>query len=217
MTCLFRRGAERRANENRANYERAHENHSKQEPATEHRALAIRSKRAAYAMPTDFCRMFEDQVDGLYTLALLLTGDPMKADVCFVAGLDDCVRGGPVFREWARSWAKRMVIKNAIRIIAPSGSDGESAVVIPFSESNAPVAVITRMQPLDRFVFVLSVLEGYPDRECSLLLSCPVEEVAAARARALQRLAAVAGRKGSSDSALGTMANQSKPFYGAAS
>jgi len=42
------------------------------------------------------------------------------------------------------------------------------------------------LQPLDRFVFVMSVLEGYADRECSALLGCTPAEVVEARIRALQ-------------------------------
>ena len=49
----------------------------------------------------------------------VLTADPEKAEQCFVAGLDDSIHGTPVFKEWARSWSKRMIIKNAIRLIAP--------------------------------------------------------------------------------------------------
>jgi len=44
------------------------------------------------------------------------------------------------------------------------------------------------LQPLDRFVFVMSVLEGYADRECSALLGCTPAEVVEARIRALQAI-----------------------------
>ena len=48
------------------------------------------------------------------------------------------------------------------------------------------LAAVSQLQPLDRFVFVMSVLEGYADRECSALLGCSPGEVAEARIRALQ-------------------------------
>src|SRR5260370_11679704 len=55
----------------------------------------------------------------LYWLSFILTADPGKAEQCFVSGLDDCSAGNQVFTEWARSWARRTVIKNAIRLISP--------------------------------------------------------------------------------------------------
>jgi hypothetical protein len=42
------------------------------------------------------------------------------------------------------------------------------------------------LAPLERFVFVMSVLERYSDRECSLLLYCMVKDVIDARSRSLQ-------------------------------
>lgn len=38
----------------------------------------------------------------------LLTGDPEKAEKCLVGGIEDCVKQNLVFREWARSRAKRL-------------------------------------------------------------------------------------------------------------
>jgi DNA-directed RNA polymerase specialized sigma24 family protein len=41
----------------------------------------------------------------------------------------------------------------------------------------------------ERFVFVISVLEGYEDRECAALLGCTVLEVDQARVQASQQIA----------------------------
>src|SRR4029077_37906 len=68
-----------------------------------------------YASCEDFRRIFEEDLHGLYQLSFLLTGDPQKAELCFVAGLEDCVKESRVFTEWARTWAKRVIVKNAIR------------------------------------------------------------------------------------------------------
>ncbi|HYU44970.1 MAG TPA: isochorismatase family cysteine hydrolase [Terriglobales bacterium] len=48
-----------------------------------------------YTMPPDFCAVFNDDLDHLYTLSLLLTADHQKAEQCFVAGLEDCLQGNP--------------------------------------------------------------------------------------------------------------------------
>lgn len=146
-----------------------------------------------YTMPTDFCKVFNDHLDHLYTLSLLLTADHHKAEQCFVAGLKDCLQGNPVFREWAQSWATRTVIKNGIRIISPLRNELKTTtencdLTEPPSETDTPAATITKLPPFDRFVYVMSVLEKYSDRECSMLLDCTVEEIVRARTQALQRL-----------------------------
>ena len=50
-------------------------------------------------------------------------------------------------------------------------------------------AVVASWEPFERFVFVMSVLEGYGLRECAALLACPVQDVITAKSFALQRLA----------------------------
>jgi DNA-directed RNA polymerase specialized sigma24 family protein len=149
-----------------------------------------------YAMPTDFCQLFHDHLDHLYTLSLLLTADHGKAEQSFVAGLEDCLQGNPAFREWAQSWARRTVIKNAIRMISPTRADqnqpGEDCGLVDETlGADSPVAAITKLPPFHRFVYVLSVLERYSDRECSVLLDCAVEDIVLARTQALQRLASI--------------------------
>jgi DNA-directed RNA polymerase specialized sigma24 family protein len=167
------------------------------EPSGQPVKLQDAAKRVRdHTMPTDFCEVFNDHVDHLYTLSLLLTADHHKAEECFVAALEDCLQGNPVFREWAQPWATRTVIKNAIRIISPSRTEtnttaGNYDFREPTSEAGTPPAAITKLQPFDRFVYVMSVLEKYSDRECSILLDCTVEEIAGARTHTLQRLVSV--------------------------
>ena len=149
-----------------------------------------------YAMPAEFCQVFNDRMDHLFTLSLLLTADHHKADQCFVTALQDCLQGTPVFREWVQSWAIRTVIKNAIRMVLPlrNGAKRTSEVYElgePISEFDTTAVAIMQLQPFDRFVYVMSVLEKYSDRECSLLLDCAVEKVVGARIHAFQRLASV--------------------------
>jgi DNA-directed RNA polymerase specialized sigma24 family protein len=48
---------------------------------------------------------------------------------------------------------------------------------------------VTKLGPLERFVFVMSVLERYSDRDCALLLGCNPNKVPQARKKALHRLA----------------------------
>jgi hypothetical protein len=51
------------------------------------------------------------------------------------------------------------------------------------------VALVLQWTAFERFVFVMSVLEGYAVRECAALLSCTDQEIIAARSHVLERLA----------------------------
>jgi len=144
-----------------------------------------------YATCADFCKVFNDSVDRLYTLALLLTADRDRAEHCFLSAFEHCARSTTVFREWAESWAKRTMIMTAIHIVFRSQTPTSAQVRAENNEG-----AVSRMEPLftrvlnlapfDRFVFVMSVLERLPDRECALLLDCVVRDVIDAKEQALQ-------------------------------
>ena len=187
---------------------------SEQDRTKQGRTKEGRSKRTDYAMPADFCRMFADDVDHLYTLAWLLTADRHKAEQCLVAGLEDCLQGNAVFREWAHSWATRMVVKNAIRMTFPSPLQHETKTAAGIPEPDTQADAITSLKPFDRFVYVLSVLEKYSDRECSMLLECAVEKVVHARTRALQVLAGAGSRNAPPETALTGVAEELKQVCG---
>ncbi|HEV3038564.1 MAG TPA: hypothetical protein VHA33_12390 [Candidatus Angelobacter sp.] len=146
-----------------------------------------------YATGLDFCRIFKEDMKNLYLLSLLLTADPEKAEQCFVAGLDDCVAHNQVFEEWARSWARRAIIKNAIRLIAPQPA-GVNSVPKDFTnqlgmELQAQFSLLLGLPSFERFAFVMSVLEGYSERECTLLLGCTRADLMSARSEALRKIA----------------------------
>jgi len=103
-----------------------------------------------------------------------------------------------VFREWARSWAKRIIVESAIRELkprpSPSNSSSVGTVFSPSEESSASagnfdVDALLGLGDFERFVFVLSVLEHYSQHECALLLGCSVLEIRQGRFRALEALA----------------------------
>lgn len=152
----------------------------------------------AYTTSTEFCRVFAANMDSMHLLSFLLTADLTKAEECFVSGLGDCVKGSYVFRDWARSWARRTIIQNAVRLLAPRAS--RSAVTAAPSETvnrrfgrtpqaAAAIASILGLEDFERLVFVMSVLEQYSDQDCSVLLGCSRLDVREARTRALQHIA----------------------------
>jgi hypothetical protein len=56
---------------------------------------------------------------GLYLLSYLLTGDCAQAERCFVTGLDLTNEDNAAFRDWAHTWARRVIVDNALRLVAP--------------------------------------------------------------------------------------------------
>ena len=152
-----------------------------------------------YASCEDFCRVFDEDMNGIYQLAFLLTADREQAEQCFVSGLEDAVEGNPVFKEWVRSWARRAVILNAKRLINPRPAEGNvrgpsisdsvnnNGNALP-TEQQAEVAAVLGLGPFARFVYVITVLERYSDQECSVLLGYTRRDVLAARTRAFQQI-----------------------------
>jgi hypothetical protein len=164
----------------------------------ESRKISKGESTSSYATGGDFCWIFKEDMQNLYGLSLLLTADREKAEQCFVAGLDDCASGNQVFKEWARSWARRAIIKRAIRLIAPTPANGnangilQTAAVLNHAEDlelPSEFSALLDLQSFERFVFVMSVLEGYSDRECELLLGCTHQVLIIVRVRALRQLA----------------------------
>ena len=146
-----------------------------------------------YATHSDFCAIFLQQLDRLYSLALILTGDEFRAEECLLVALDSCAEGSPVFKESAVAWSRRMVIKRAIRFMAPlPTSPSRSNLVVnrcdSSSEQDASLKSVQELRPFNRFVFVMTVLESYSDRDCALLLDCSCADVVAARIRAFQQI-----------------------------
>ena len=149
-----------------------------------------------YASSDDFRRVFEEDMDSLYVLSFLLTADREKAEQCFVSGLEDAVEGNPVFKEWARSWARRVVIVNAVRAMNPrpmEENDGSNSAPVSRNAATAPVeqveiAAVLALEPFERFVYVMTVLERFSDLDCSLLLGCARRDVVAARTRAFEQI-----------------------------
>ena len=156
-----------------------------------------RNEPNPYATREEFIRLFHEDMNGLSQLSFLLTGDQEKAEKCLVAGIEDCVKENRVFREWAGSWAKRIIVANAIRELKPRPSlpsSSRSATVLSHSERLSGSAgyfdleTVLRLGDFERFVFVMSVLENYSLHECSLLLSCSVLEIRQTRVHALEEL-----------------------------
>ena len=149
----------------------------------------------AFATSSDFCRVFATDSENMHLLSFLLTADHTKADECFVSGLENCDKANGVFRDWARSWARRTIVRTAVHMLRPrrNQSTGTTAPGDPVicesarsPEAEGAIGSIIGFEDFERFIFVMSVLEGYSDQDCSVLLDCSRQDVRETRVRALQ-------------------------------
>jgi len=146
----------------------------------------------------DVRETFSEDLNSLYQLSFLLTRDHEKAERCFVVGIEHLVKGNRAFNQWAHAWSKRIVAENAIREVKPRSGvphSYSSAIVYPYrAQLSTPpgghfeLEAILALEDFDRFVFVLSVLDNYSERDCAFFLDCSVLEVREARTRALEKL-----------------------------
>jgi hypothetical protein len=122
---------------------------------------------SGYATYPDFCKSFVDDLQLLYLLAFLLTGSQTEAEQCFVATVEDAVREDCVFKGWEHVWIKRFLIVNAIRRVFPGPTESIGKQPVRYdaeveSRGRCTInAVAALAPPIQRFVFVMSVLERY--------------------------------------------------------
>jgi hypothetical protein len=125
-------------------------------------------ERAAFnATVADFLKALNEEMHGLYLLSFLLAADHDKAKQCFISAIGECVEGIGVFIDWARLWTRRAVLKHAIQMIRPEPENADNVSFISFrgqatSTQNNPFTAILSLDVFERFVFVMSTLEGSP-------------------------------------------------------
>jgi hypothetical protein len=145
-----------------------------------------------YPTVTDFLKTFNEEMHSLYLLSFLLTADHDKAEQCLVSAMGECVEGIGVLVDWARSWTRGAVLKHAIQMIMPVREHTDCVSVISRKRSvapaeNNPFATIVLLDAFERFVFVMSILEGQSEEECANLLKCSRRDVMIARVLAIKR------------------------------
>jgi hypothetical protein len=85
-----------------------------------------------------------------------------------------------------------MIILEAIRLLharlITDTSESFGRIAGDCATDRIEIAELVKLPVFERFAFVMSVLEGYSDHECSLHLGCTRATVAAARVRAFERI-----------------------------
>jgi hypothetical protein len=135
---------------------------------------------------TEYAEIFIDQMNGLYLLSFLIAADRQIAERCFSKALDEYVEARGGFLEWAKQDGRRAVLRHAIQIMRPAPKQAYywsfyGNVRPSISAAHQPFAAITSLSAFERFVFVMSVIEGLSQNNCAALLNCSIEDVAIGR------------------------------------
>src|SRR5208282_5382462 len=105
-----------------------------------------------YATRSEFRRIFEKDMNSLYLLSFLLTGDRTIAQQCFVGGLHSAQNGNQVFKEWAEFWARRAIIQNAFVMSGLERySEQECSLLLGCTRGDVAEARTRSLERLGRF------------------------------------------------------------------
>jgi hypothetical protein len=152
----------------------------------------VNERETPYPTVTGLFMTVKEEMHSLYLLSFLLTADHDKAEQCLVSAMEECVEGMGVFMDWARSWTRGAVIKRAIQMIRPAPDHSGYVSLISLRRPATPAeynpfATILLLDAFERFVFVMSILEGQSEEECANLLRCSRRDVMIAQVLALTR------------------------------
>lgn len=147
----------------------------------------VNTFRTDYATCKDICAAFEREMDQFYLFAFLLTGNHASAEACFLRVMNSAPGDQLVLKQYVPSWIRRRLIKDAMETVF--GTSRSTKATDPWFEG-APakdaIDHLAQLPDMERFVYVMAVLEGYSMKQCSVLLGRTVETVNTAKVRALE-------------------------------
>lgn len=159
----------------------------------------VKDGSSRYATAPEFRAVFAEDRRSLYRLSLLLLGSEENIEQCIQRALNECIEAASVFQPFAKSWARRCIIRTAFQL-ADMRKQGSPLAVRPTLSTDGlgiytweVCSNIIALSGLQRFVFVMSALEQYNDQECSILLRCSRNDVCDARARTWRHLEEACG------------------------
>ena len=149
---------------------------------------------AGYATAANFMEFYNEEMHSLLLLSLLLTADPVKAEKCFIDGLEACLHEMDLFLGKALLLARRAIIERAVMAVKFTKGRLRSQPLAgvqrrsKWADDNF-VGAIFALGTFERLVFVMSLLERQSDDDCCALLDCEPCEIESARSTALRNLA----------------------------
>ena len=151
--------------------------------------------RGEYTSKEEFVSVFKCERAGLQRLAILLTANSDAVKRCLIRAFQECISNSSVSRQWACSWTRRVVIRNAISLVrsrdsesSVNPSDDKDDEFIAFTPDDSASAIagsesILDLPEFDRLVFVICDLEHYSIYDCALLLDTSLRNIVEARQR----------------------------------
>jgi DNA-directed RNA polymerase specialized sigma24 family protein len=158
--------------------------------------LISQNENSLYATPLDFKEVFTNEITDLLRLSLQLTADAEKAESCVIVAMKDCFGRSCVSKSQVHTWARRMVIRNAIRMVwrTPNNVLRELEFELHLQPGDVRVeelresVAILSLPDFDRLAFVICMLERYSILDCAFLLGHTAQEVHDAIVRARREL-----------------------------
>lgn len=156
----------------------------------------VSNETRPYATDEDFRLLFETEITDVFRLSLQLTADVEKAEHCLILAMRDCFGRSTIARSFLRIWARRMVIKNAIRLVLGIENDNACHTenhshlqprAYRIEELRESVAIL-ELPDFDRVAFVICMLERLSILDCALLLRKSPKDVNDAIVRAMNQV-----------------------------
>ena len=155
------------------------------------------SEANLYASADDFRRLFTVEIDCLFRLSLLLTADAENAKHCLTLAMGDCVGARTIFKDFARVWARRMIIQNAIQLVLTDDSVAGNSKGVESSldaddlhdNEHPKQSAVLGLAPFDRLAYVICILERLSVADCALGVRKSSQEVQDAVTRAAKQIA----------------------------
>jgi hypothetical protein len=146
--------------------------------------------------PEDLEQLFAKEMTKLFCLAMHLTADADRAETCLILAMRDCFETNRLAKHRALTWARRMVIRNGMRLVLGIENEilCESGLDFPLQPMEFPIdalrdsVAIRNLHDLDRLAFVICVVERYSILDCALLLRKAPREVHDAIVRATNQV-----------------------------
>ena len=130
--------------------------------------------------------VFECERVGFHWLAALLTGDSEIAKRCVALAFRECMVSDSVSKGWVLRWARRTVIRNAIRLLTGGQSlpstcaesdNGSPAFALEAPSLPEESEWILDLPECDRLAYVICVLKRYSTQDCALLLGKSAQDI----------------------------------------
>ena len=167
-----------------------------------HLARHRSNERRSYATDADFQELFTREMTDFFQLSLQLTAETNKAERCLTLAINDCFCTNTIIKGFARTWARRTVIRIAIEEVL--GINNDLARDVEFESHLQPSRYrlgdlreslsVLELPKFDRLVFVICVLERLSILDCALLLRKSPKDVNNAIVRATNQIASLPKR-----------------------